>query len=167
MPAPLVAANYERAKLIPVDRTELSPGFVRLDPTTSDIAKNFASYTGGLYRGAKAGETIAFQFKGTYAALYDIIGPDCGQVIIRLDDQPARIVPRFDSFCLYHRLATLLIGADLPNTLHTVKIEIHPDQPDKAAILAQRSEKMDKVERFKDIAVYPGALLIVGELKRP
>jgi hypothetical protein len=45
-----------------------------------------------------------------------------------------------------------------------VKIEIHPQQPDKAKILAQRQEKIDKPERFNDTAFYPGAILLVGEL---
>jgi hypothetical protein len=33
-------------------------------------------------------------------------------------------------------------------------------------ILAQRQEKMDNPARFNDKAFYPGALLIVGELKK-
>ena len=61
-----------------------------------------------------------------------------------LDDKPPRTVARFDAYCTYHRLATLLIGTELADTVHTVKIEIHPDAPDKAKILAQRNEKMDK-----------------------
>jgi len=107
---------------------------------------------------------ITFKFKGTRCSIYDIIGPDCGQVIVTLDDKPARVVPRFDSYCTYHRLATLVIGTDLPDTVHSVRIEIHPDQPDKAKILSQRDQKMDKPERFEGRAFYPGAILLVGEL---
>ncbi|MEO6788940.1 MAG: SGNH/GDSL hydrolase family protein, partial [Chthoniobacteraceae bacterium] len=77
---------------------------------------------------------------------------------------PPRTVPLFDSYCTSHRLATLMIGSDLPDTIHTVKIEIHPQQPDKARILAQRNQTMDKPERFNDTAFYPGAILLVGEL---
>lgn len=164
--APLNPNNYERAQLLPVGAGILSAGFTRLDPSSQPLAKSFANRTSGLYRGTKAGETIQFRFKGTYAALYDIIGPDCGQVLVTLDDKPARLVPRFDAYCTYHRLATLLIGADLPDTVHTVKIEIHPQQPDKAKILAQRNEKIDKPERYNDTAIYPGALLLAGELVR-
>ena len=35
---------------------------------------------------------------------------------VTLDDQPPRVVPRFDAYCTYHRLSTLLIGSDLPDT---------------------------------------------------
>jgi len=85
-------------------------------------------------------------------------------VIVTLDDQPARIVPRFDAYCVYHRLSVLNIGNNLEDTLHTVKIEIHPEQPDKAMILAKNGNKIDKPERFDGTAFYPGAVLFVGEL---
>jgi hypothetical protein len=48
--------------------------------------------------------------------------------------------------------------------VHTVKIEIHPDQPDKAKILALQKKTMDKPERFDGTAFYPGAILLVGEM---
>jgi hypothetical protein len=57
-----------------------------------------------------------------------------------------------------------MIGTGLPDTLHRVKIEIHPEQPDKAAILAKNKNTLDKPERFQGTAFYPGALLLMGEL---
>lgn len=167
LPRPLSPANYERAQLVPLTPARLSPDFIRLDPQTNPQAKSFAGRMGGgLYRTTEAGARIVFSFKGTYAALYDVIGPDCGQVLVTLDDQPARLVPRFDAYCTYHRLATLVIGSDLPDTWHRVTIELHPDPPDKVKILAQRNEKMDNPARFHERALYPGAILVVGELKR-
>jgi hypothetical protein len=161
--APLVADNYERAQLLPISAATLSAGFTKLDPAKDAMAKNFPRLK-DLHRASKPGETITFQFKGTRAALYDLVGPDCGQVIVKLDEQPAKIVPRFDSYCTYPRLATLVIGSELPDTVHTVKIEIHPEQPDKAKILAQRQNKIDKPERYDGTAIYPGAILVLGEL---
>ena len=58
----------------------------------------------------------------------------------------------------------LQIGTELPDVVHTVKVEILPDQPDKAKILSQRNEKIDNPKRFDDTAFYPGAILLVGEL---
>ena len=121
------------------------------------MSRRFGNRLPDLERANKPGETIRFKFKGTRAAIYDVIGPDCGQVIVTLDDQPPVVRPRFDSYCTYPRLATLLIGTDLPEAVHTVKIEIHPDQPDKAKILSQRHEKIDEPKRFNDTAFYPGA----------
>lgn len=164
LPEPLIATNYEHAKLLPITDATLSKGFAFLDPKTDPFGKRWAERLSALHKAGTAGETLSFKFKGTRCAIYDIIGPDCGQVLVTLDDKPAHTVARFDSFCQYHRLATLVIGTELPDAVHTVKIEIHPEPPDKAKILAQRNEKMDKPERFQGTAFYPGAILLVGEL---
>lgn len=162
---PFVANHYEMAKLVPIqEAATLSTGFTALDPKTDDFGKRWASRMTSLHKGTHPGETISFQFKGTRCAIYDIVGPDCGQITLTLDDQPARIIPRFDAYCTYHRLASLMIGSDLTDTVHRVKIQIHPDQPDKAAILAKNKNTIDKPERFNGTAFYPGALLLVGEV---
>ena len=160
---PFTPDNYQQAQIVPIDKAHLSAGFQPLG-SASEMGRRFADRLPGIHRANKPGETIRFKFKGTRAAIYDVIGPDCGQVIVTLDDQPPVVRPRFDAYCVYARLATLVIGTDLPDTVHTVKIEIHPEQPDKAKILSQRHEKIDNPKRFNDTAFYPGALLLVGEL---
>ncbi|MBI3854720.1 MAG: SGNH/GDSL hydrolase family protein [Planctomycetes bacterium] len=164
LPEPLIASHYEHARLLPISDATLSKGFSLLDPQKDDFGKRWANRLSALHKAGSPGQFLSFKFKGTRCAIYDIIGPDCGQVIVTLDDQAPRTVPRFDSFCTYPRLATLLVGTELPDAVHTVKIEIHPDPPDKARILAQRNEKMDKPERYQGTAFYPGAILLVGEL---
>jgi len=164
LPEPFIANNYEQAKLLPITEATLSKGFELLDPKTDKLGKSYSNRLPALHKATQPGETIAFKFKGTRCSIYDLVGPDCGQVTVTLDDKPARVVPRFDQYSTYHRLATLVIGSDLPDAVHTVKIEIHPEQPDKVAILAKNKEKMDKPERFNGTAIYPGAILLVGEL---
>jgi len=161
---PLIATNYERAQLLPISDATLTKGFSLLDSKTDAFGKRWANRLSALHKGGAAGDAITFKFKGTRCAIYDIIGPDCGQVVVTLDDQPPRTVPRFDAYCTYHRLATLVIGSELPDAVHTVKLEIHPEPPDKAKILSQRGEKIDKPERYQGTAFYPGAILLVGEL---
>jgi hypothetical protein len=156
--------NYEQAKLVPISVTRRSAGIQPLDLKTDAFGKRWADRLPGLHSGSTPGETIRFKFKGTRCALYDIVGPDCGQVIVTLDDKPERVVPRFDAYCTYHRLSTLMIGDGLPDGVHSVKIEIHPDQPDKAAILARNKNSIDKPERFNGTKFFPGALLLVGDV---
>jgi lysophospholipase L1-like esterase len=164
--APFTADNYEDAKLIPIDQAKLSAGFHKLDPATDGMAKRFANRLPELYRANQPGETIAFKFKGRSAAIYDLLAPDAGQVIVTVDNQPPVVRPRFDAYCTYARLGTLILAADLPDAVHSVKIEIHQDQPDKVKILSQRNEKMDNPKRFDDRAFYPGAILLIGDLVR-
>jgi hypothetical protein len=162
--APFIATHYENAKLIPIGEATMSQGFLLLDPTKDAFGKPWANRLPALYRGTAPGEIVTFRFKGTRASIYDVVGPASGQLIITLDQQPPKTVSRFDSYCTYRRLGVFTIGSDLPDEIHTVKIEISPDLPDKAAILAKRDQKIDKPEKYKGTEFYPGAILLVGEL---
>ena len=119
-----------------------------------------------VHRAAAAGATLTFKFRGTRCAIYDVIGPDGGQVRVTLDHRAPEVRPRFDSYCTYHRLNSFLIGSDLPDVEHTVTIELLDEAPDKAAILAQRNQKIDDPKKFAGLTFSPGALLLVGELVR-
>lgn len=164
LPAPHTAANYERAQLVPISAARLSSGFVSLDATADSLAQRFANRLPALRRAAQAGETVTFKFRGTRCAIYDVIGPDGGQVRLTLDDRPAEVRPRFDSYCTYHRLSSFLVGGDLPDAEHTVRIELLSEAPDKAKILAQRNQKIEDPSKFAGLAFYPGAILLVGEM---
>jgi len=162
---PLIADNWENAQMLPMNLAKLSAGWKKLDPATDPQAKAFSSrMPGGLWEANQPGDSIEFKFRGTAASIYDVIGPGCGQVMITLDDKTPEVKPLFDVYCTSYRLFRLNIGSGLSNTMHTVKIEIHPDQPDKAKILGERNKKMDDPKRFDDRIFYAGAIMIVGEL---
>jgi hypothetical protein len=162
--APFTADNYENAKMIPIERAHLSAGFVKLDPAKDLMAKRFGNRVPSLYRADQPGETITFAFKGKSVAIYDLLAPDAGQIIVSLDGKAPVVRARFDAFTTYPRLGTLAIASELGNGVHRVKLEIGKDQPDKVKILATRGEKMDDPKRFDGTAFYPGGILVVGEL---
>ncbi len=161
---PFVADNWEAAKLVPLNRAKLSQGWRKMDPAKDGLARRFANRLPEMWTAQTPGESIEFKFRGTMAGIYDLLGPDCGQVIVHLDDRPPVTVPRFDAYCTYHRLAQLWVGTGLQDTVHSVRIEIHPEQPDKVKILSRRNEKMDDPKRFDGRAWYAGALMLIGDL---
>lgn len=59
----------------------------------------------------------------------------------------------------------LTIAENVEDTEHTVVLKVHPDQPDKAAILAKRNQKIDDPDRYNDTAWYAGAILIIGDIR--
>lgn len=162
-PDALMSENWEKAKMVPLSQARLSPGWTRLD-SADRMVKSFGNRLPEVWKAAAPGESISFRFRGTTARVYDLVGPDCGQVAVTVDGQAAVIKPRFDAYCTYHRLATLSVAEGMSNTLHTVTISICPDQPDKAKILSQRGEKMDDPKRFDGTCWYAGAILLIGEL---
>lgn len=62
---------------------------VRLDVGKDALARSFAGYSGGIFRGTRPGEALTFRFEGTYAGLYDLLGPDYGQAIVTVDGRSA------------------------------------------------------------------------------
>ena len=168
LPAPLVADNWERAKLIPLSAVQLSTGWQKLDPATDPRAKQFQKRLPELWKTNKPGETITFRFKGTALLIYDLLGPDCGQVSIQFDDRPPVVQARFDAYSTYPRLATLSVADGVADTIHTVTIRLLPEQPDKLKILHQRKEN-DNIQAlapkiYNDTAWYAGAVLLIGDL---
>jgi lysophospholipase L1-like esterase len=165
LPMPFVADNWEAAKMIELSKTALSPGWRRLDANVDPIAKSFGNRLPEVWKATQPGESISFKFRGSTVRIYDLVGPDCGQVTVALDDRPPVTKARFDAYCTYHRLASLSVGEELPEAMHTVKITIHPDQPNKAKILAERNEKIDDPKRFDGTAWYAGAILVIGDME--
>ncbi len=163
LPAPFLTDNWEAARLIPLSRARLSAGWQRLDPTNHTLARSFSNRLPELWKASQPGESVTFRFRGTTARIYDLMGPDCGQVTVAVDDRPPAVQPRFDSYCTYHRLSTLSVCEGLQDRVHAVKITIHPDQPDKARILSQRNEKIDDPKRFDATCWYAGAILLLGD----
>ena len=164
LPAPLAPDNFEDAGLVSVAATKLPAGVGPLDPAKDATAKAFADRLPALVRLTEAGQAIEFKFKGTHCAVYDVIGPAGGKVAVTLDGVVPKAIVRFDAHCSYNRLSSFTVGTNLPDAVHTVRLELLPDAVDKAAILAQRKGTMDKPARFADRHFLPGALLLRGEL---
>ena len=160
--APLMPDNYEMAKMVSLPATAISAGIQKL-PDDHPIAKRFTRLS-PIFSGSKSGESVSFSFKGTRASLYHLIGPDVGQVRVSVDGEPPKTVTIFDPYCNSHRISTLSLCSELADTIHTVRIEIDPTAPDKAAILAKRNVKIEKPEQYEGSVFYPSKLLLIGEL---
>ena len=157
-------ANYERARLVPITAAKLSEGLVPADMKKADYAKAWANRLPAMVRLDKPGQSLEFKFQGTHCAVYDVVGPAGGMVAVTLDGKAPKTIPRIDAYCTYARLSTFVVGTDLPEGVHTVRLELLADPIDKAAVLAKNKNKIDKPERFAPLEFYPGGLLIVGEL---
>lgn len=162
-----VADNHEAAKMIPLDAKMLSGDWKAL-AKDDNKQKAFGNRMGQIWTASRPGSKLHFKFKGSAARLYDLLGPDGGQVLITVDGKTQKKpVPRFDSYCTYHRIATLTLvaGAD-PNQVHDVTVEIHPQQPDRKSV-AFRLKDPDKelrAPKYQGTNVWVSQLMLLGEL---
>lgn len=166
IPKPLVADHYERASLLRLDRAKLGEGWTKLETATNQLARMFSNRMPALYRASEPGTLLSFRFKGTAAAIYDLLGPDCGQLTVVVDGGKPRTLARFDGYCTYHRLGSVRITDHLPDAIHTVEIRISPTPPDKAAILFKDNQPdMEKnPAKYQGTTWYAGGLMLMGEL---
>ena len=163
--APFVADNLENAKLVPLSKAKLSAGWQRL-PADHKL-KGFFNRLPEIWHANQPGDSVEFKFKGTAVGIYDLLGPDCGQVSITLDGKPAdKPTSRFDSYCTYHRLGSFFPSRNLPAGEHTIRIEIHPDQADKGKIITDKKAFAADPKRFDDRQWYAGAIMLVGDLSQ-
>ena len=156
--------NWENARMVPIEQVTRSAGFAALDPRTNKVAGSFKSLAPVVWRADQAGEALQFKFKGRAAGVSHIVGPDVGQLQIVVDGGKPSVRSAFDPYCSYHRLNSFMVGENLPAGEHTVVLTIHPDAPDKAAILAKTNSRIDDPKKFDGTAFYPVYLLLLGEL---
>lgn len=167
LPEPMVLDNWEQAKLVPIQPWMLSQGWVRLGPD-DDVARHFSRQMPEVWEASSPGETLSFGLRGTMAGLYDIVGPDGGQVWIRVDGQERGPVPRFDGFCSYHRLATLELAQGLPEGVHSMAVEIDANQPDRSSVIDQvRDQPGFDPARYDGTVLRVGAIMVIGEVLPP
>ena len=121
-----------------------------------------------LYRQLKPHMNVFYDEKGAVGRRYrrqDEIGtPYCITVDGQTREKP---VPRFDKYCTYHRIATLSVAQGLdPEQVHTVTIEIHPEQPDRSAV-AFRLKDPDtelKLPKYQGTSIRVSKILVLGDV---
>jgi lysophospholipase L1-like esterase len=162
---PLVANNLEKAKLVPLKPEMLSPGWKKLDPKTG-LGKAFGNRMPEIWEGRAPGDKITFKFKGAAVKLYDLVGPDGGQAVCTVDGKTGKPQPRFDSYCTYHRLASLWVAENLEDAVHTVTVEIHPEQPKRDSVVnVEKNRPGFDPKRYDGTVLRVGAIMLVGDLQ--
>ena len=163
---PFIEDNWEQAKLVPLEPWMLSAGWKKLN-TTEGLGKNFQNRLPEIWEATMPGEKISFKFKGTAVKLYDLMGPDAGQAVCTVDEKTNRPQSRFDRFSSYHRLASLSIADGLAHTVHTITVEVHPDQPDRSIVVNEEKAKPGfDLKKYEGTVLRVGSIMIIGDIIR-
>ncbi len=165
LPEPLRADNWERARQIAI-RPEMLRGNWKKLPADDALAKRFQRNMLDLYQAQDPGAELVFTFDGTTAAVFDLVGPDGGQLSVQLDDQQPVLRNRIDAYCTYHRMSKLAIANELPVGQHSVRITLTPELLDKRNILFERNRRdfEQHPEKYSAHNWSVGSLLVIGDI---
>jgi hypothetical protein len=159
-----IQGHWQDAKLVPIEKHHLFGEWHPL-PQKMTIYKTATGRMPAVWESLTPGAELKFRFNGTTAKLYDIVGPDGGQVDIIVDGKARGPFALFDSYCSYHRIATISLGEDLPPGEHSVVVTLRPDQPDRSPVTNKEKVKPGfNSEIYNGTALRIGGILLRGEL---
>jgi hypothetical protein len=163
---PFKKDSLERAKQVPITEKMLSGKWVKLagdDPLSKRFDKEFDT----IWITNTPGSKLTFRFKGTDASIFDLMGPDTGQVKVTVDGKDLGAKRQVDPWAYYQRLAAVGIAEKLEDKEHTVTVELLPDAPDRRVPMEEaRKKNMLKPEEFKGVALRFGWIRLVGEIEQ-
>lgn len=145
--APLDAANYEKAKFVPIEKDMLVGGGWSTMPQDDALVRKFGGRLGAIWHSAAVGDSLRFRFHGTSFGAYDLIGPDGCRLEILVDGR--RLSGHRDRFNNWTKKKHLLLPeypfGSCEDGVHDVELRIAARTADATA--------------FR-----PSKLMIVGDL---
>lgn len=162
-----VADHLEAAKMVPISAKMLSGEWQKLSDQ-DDKQKAFGARMGQIWLSETAGSKLCFTFKGRAAKVYDLLGPDGGQVEVSVNGRKTGApIARFDSYCTYHRIATLGVVAEATtDSVYEVVIELHPEQPKRESVAFRLKDPESELKsaKYQGTRFWASQLLLVGDL---
>lgn len=185
LPDPLLANNWEDAKMLnPKKIASFKGNWKTIQPSKSDDLKRFYGWFPYLIKASEPGSSFSFKFEGNAFGLFDIGGPEVGQLEIELDGKPLRfkkqrkatyiqskdltsdyLMNRFNKFCNNRYRGQYFVMKVNPGK-HEVKIFISENKSDKINILGknQLTDIHEFPEKYNKTEVLLGKILIKGKI---
>ncbi|MEM7513213.1 MAG: hypothetical protein AAF388_19955 [Bacteroidota bacterium] len=162
--SPHLTDNWEDARML--DASDLSlTGIAQISqathPTYFGDELKFYTQLGSLLLGEETSDEISFTFEGRMVGMWDPKGPRRGDILTQIDQEAAFKLERFDRFSHFWRDNYVLLDELEPGE-HTVTFKVHPDRPDKRAILNDKSEYDDNPSLFDSEDMVIGRILVLG-----
>lgn len=165
LPAPMIKDNWEDGKMLTPAEVNLSADWIKVDPATDDHLKQFKPWFPYVRRADKAGASFSFTFTGSKIGLFDIGGPEVGNLDVIVDGNKLKPLNRFSHWC-NNRYRGQYDFIDVPQGTHHVQFVITQEIPDKKVLLGanQLADITAHPEKYDQRVIYLGKVLIKGEL---
>lgn len=166
LPIPLITDAWDEATMIvPSDLTILNTGWQLMPTENNPNLKKFSSWFSSVLTANTPGATFSFRFKGDMLGVFDIGGPEAGQLEWIIDGKPVKIMNRFNSYC-NNRYRGQFDIIDVPQGVHLVKVVLSGQKADKLMILPEdkRADIIEHPEKYDQTVAYIGRILLRGTL---
>lgn len=184
LPTQMYADNWEDAHMIDPSAVLFDCNWTKIYPTVSDNLNQFSGWFSYLMKAEVPGASFSFSFDGSMFGLFDIGGPEVGQLELQMDGKPLKInelnlenyivsadssannlVNRFNRFCNNRYRGQCFFVKVMPGR-HEIKITISSQIPNKYLILGDyQSEDIDMYpKKYNRTVEYVGKILIRGRL---
>lgn len=183
LPCALLKDNWEDAKMIAPDSATYSDGWMKIDPKITAGLKAYKEWFPYIMTAENTSETFRFRYNGKAFGLFDVGGPEVGQLdvyvdgkqvdlkavkndeIYKIEKDDVKAFNRFNKFC-NNRHRGQYFFVETTDGTHEVVFEISAEMADKKAILGPLQEKdiNKNPQKYKRSVIYIGKILIRGEL---
>jgi len=183
--APLRTDNWEDAKMLdPKSFATFSPDWEMIDPGKIESLRQFSGWFPYVMKAEKPGSWIKFRFNGTMLGIFDIGGPEVGQIAVELDgvqtyllgksavnfevspgETGVNCINRFNQYC-NNRYRGQCVFIKTEPGVHTVVLSISGEISDKAKLLGatQLEDISQHPEKYSRSVIYLGKMLLRGDV---
>lgn len=186
LPKPLISSDWDTAGMyLPSQIAQFDKSWKEV-PTSSDASlKKFAGWFDTLMTSGKEGASFSFGFEGDMFGLFDLGGPEAGQIEVLVDGQLVQLktistqgfhlyeandrtggyaLNRFNFYC-NNRYRGQYDVVKLEKGIHQVTVRISSLKADKKKILG--NGRLDDIsaypEKYDQSAIYLGRILLRGK----
>ena len=162
---PFTVDNWEDGTAVDPEQLNFSRDWKPLVAADSLSLKQFAPWFPRVLAADQAGSSVRFKFSGTKIGVFDIGGPEVGQLEVYVDGVRQAVINRFNRFC-NNRYRGQYFFVDTKPGLHQVEFRIAAAIPDKKTILgeSQLEDIQANPEKYQRHVIYIGKVLIKGRL---
>lgn len=184
VPEPMFADNWEDAQMIDPASALSDSHWMKINPAESADLKQFSGWFPYLLKAEEPGASFTFSFEGSMFGLFDIGGPEVGQLEFQMDGKPLLIrqlnmdnfietsdsssanpINRFNRFC-NNRYRGQCFFAKVTPGKHVVKVTVSSQMPDKTNILGENenTDITSHPEKYNRTVEYLGKILVRGKI---
>lgn len=187
LPAALIADNWEDAAMLdPLAVAQFSKGWNKTKTAGDAALKQFSGWFPYVMEAEETGSAFTFRFKGKMFGLFNIGGPEVGQLSVKVDGQEmklqeaagrgfrlykanketgADVLNLFNAFC-NNRYRGQYDFIETPDGEHTVTVSISGQKADKIKILGDKQLKdiTEHPEKYDRTVLYLGKILLRGTI---